>query len=146
MKVLIGRLEKWKKSKVDVVAHLWHHCAQISIEGPTRFLDHEQVTIKGVNGSMTVRLTNARRFKVATGSDSRDFGVVQQLREAFPFGSAPRFLIFDRDGKYGLEVPAAVRSLNMRPVRTSFESPWQNGVAERWIESCRRDLLDHIMQ
>jgi putative transposase len=71
--------------------------------------------------------------------------VVQQLREAFPFGSAPRFLIFDRDGKYGLEVPAAVRSLNMRPVRTSFESPWQNGVAERWAESCRRDLLDHII-
>jgi putative transposase len=30
-------------------------------------------------------------------------------------------------------------------VRTSFESPWQNGVAERWVESCRRDLLDHII-
>jgi putative transposase len=70
--------------------------------------------------------------------------VVQQLREAFLFESAPRFLIFDRDGKYGVEVPAAVRSLKIRPVRTSFESPWQNGVAERWIESCRRDL-DHII-
>src|SRR5882672_3411025 len=71
--------------------------------------------------------------------------IVQQLREAFPFESAPRFLIFDRDGKYGVEVPAAVRSLKMRAVRTSFESPWQNGVAERWVESCRRDLLDHII-
>jgi putative transposase len=71
--------------------------------------------------------------------------IVQQLREAFPFESSPRFLIFDRDGKYGAEVPAAVRSLKIRPVRTSFESPWQNGVAERWIESCRRDLLDHVI-
>jgi transposase InsO family protein len=71
--------------------------------------------------------------------------VVQQLREAFPFESAPRFLIFDGDGKYGFEVPASVRSLKIRPVRTSFESPWQNGVAERWIESCRHDLLDHII-
>jgi putative transposase len=70
--------------------------------------------------------------------------VVQQLREAFPFELAPRFLIFDRDAKYGLEVPVAVRSLKMSPVQTSFESPWQNGVAERWIESCRRDLLDHV--
>jgi putative transposase len=35
----------------------------------------------------------------------------QQLREAFPFRAAPEFLIFDRDGKYGLEVSAAVRSL-----------------------------------
>lgn len=71
--------------------------------------------------------------------------VVQQMREAFPFESTPRFLIFDRDSKYGVEVPAAVRSLKIRPIRTSFESPWQNGVAERWIESCRRDLLDHVI-
>jgi len=46
--------------------------------------------------------------------------IVQQLREAFPFDSATRFLIFDRDAKYGLEVPAAVRSLKMSPVRSSF--------------------------
>src|SRR5208337_2992513 len=71
--------------------------------------------------------------------------VVQQLREAFPFELAPRFLIFDRDAKYGPEVPLAVRSLKMSPVRTSFESPWQNGIAERWVESCRRDLLDHVI-
>lgn len=71
--------------------------------------------------------------------------IVQQLREAFPFQSAPRFLIFDRDSKYGFEVGAAVRSLGMLPVRTSFESPWQNGTAERWIESCRHDLLDDVI-
>jgi putative transposase len=71
--------------------------------------------------------------------------IVQQLREAFPFGSAPRFVIFDRDAKYGLEVSAAVRSLSVSPVHTSLESPWQNGVAERWVGSCRRDLLDHII-
>jgi putative transposase len=71
--------------------------------------------------------------------------IVQQLREAFPFGSAPRFLILDRDAKYGLEVSTAVRSLKIEPVRTCFGSPWQNGAAERWIESCRRDLLDHVI-
>jgi putative transposase len=71
--------------------------------------------------------------------------VIQQLWEAFPFESAPRFVIFDRDGKYGSEVPAAVRSLKISSLRTSFESPWQNGVAERWVESCRHDLLDHII-
>jgi len=71
--------------------------------------------------------------------------IVQQLREAFPFQSAPGFLIFDRDSKYGFEVGSAVRSLGMRPVRTSFERPWQNGVAERWIKSCRHDLLDDVI-
>ena len=38
-----------------------------------------------------------------------------------------------------------MRSLNMTPVRTSIRSPWQNGVAERWVGSCRRDLLDHVI-
>ena len=71
--------------------------------------------------------------------------IVQQLREAFPYQSAPRLLIFDRDAKYGLEVPIAVRSMAIRPVRTSLRSPWQNGIAERWVESCRRDLLDHVI-
>ena len=71
--------------------------------------------------------------------------IIQQLREAFPFESASKFLMFDRDAKYGLEVPVAVRCLKINPVRTSFESPWQNGVAERWVESCRHDLLDHVI-
>jgi len=71
--------------------------------------------------------------------------IVQQLREAFPFGAAPRFLIHDRDGKYGTEVPTAIRSLGTNPIRTSFRSPWQNGVAERWVGSCRRELLDHVI-
>src|SRR5664280_2870224 len=71
--------------------------------------------------------------------------IVQQLREAFPYDSAPRFLLLDHDAKYGLEVPASMRSLNMTPVRTSIRSPWQNGIAERWVGSCRRDLLDHVI-
>jgi putative transposase len=71
--------------------------------------------------------------------------VIQQLREAFPYEVGPRFLIFDRDSKFSCEVAAAVRSLNVRPIRTSIESPWQNGVAERWVESCRQDLCDHVI-
>jgi hypothetical protein len=71
--------------------------------------------------------------------------IVQQLREAFLFGSVPRFVILDHDAQYGVEVPAAIRSMKIKCVRTSFESPWQNRVAERWVESCRRELLDRII-
>jgi transposase InsO family protein len=71
--------------------------------------------------------------------------IIQQLRETFPFQLAPKFLIFDRDSKFNFEVAAAVRSLGVNSVRTSFESPWQNGIAERWVESCRHDLLDHVI-
>jgi putative transposase len=71
--------------------------------------------------------------------------VVQQLREAFPYESAKKHLIFDRDSKFGVEVVAAVKAMGSKPRRTSFRCPWQNGVAERWIGSCRRDLLDHVV-
>jgi putative transposase len=70
---------------------------------------------------------------------------VQQLREAFPFQAPHKYLILDRDKKFGLEVMAAIRAMGSRPKRTSFRSPWQNGIAERWVESCRRDLLDHVI-
>jgi putative transposase len=71
--------------------------------------------------------------------------IVQQLREAFPYQATPRYLLLDHDQKYGLEVPAAIRSMNMAYVRTSLQSPWQNGIAERWVGSCRRDVLDHVI-
>jgi transposase InsO family protein len=37
------------------------------------------------------------------------------------------------------------KGMGSKPVRTAFRSPWQNGVAERWVGSCRRELLDHVI-
>jgi putative transposase len=71
--------------------------------------------------------------------------VMQQLREAFPYDSYPRYLIFDRATNFNEEVVGLVESLGIQPKRTSFRSPWQNGVAERWVGNCRRDLLDHVI-
>ena len=71
--------------------------------------------------------------------------IIQQLREAFPFEASCKYLIFDRDQKFGFEVIAAVKATRIIPKRTSFRSPWQNGIAERWVGSCRRDLLDHMV-
>jgi transposase InsO family protein len=71
--------------------------------------------------------------------------VVQQLREAFPYDSAPRYLIFDRGAQFNEEVIDTVKSFGIQPKRTSFRSPWQNGVAERWVGNCRRDLIDHVI-
>src|SRR5271163_687715 len=56
--------------------------------------------------------------------------VVQQLREAFPFETSLKYLIFDRDRKFGFEVIAAMKATKIIPKRTSFRSPWQNGLAE----------------
>jgi len=71
--------------------------------------------------------------------------VVQQLREAFPYDYATKYLIFDRAANFNEEVTGLVKNFGIQPKRTSFRSPWQNGVAERWVGSCRRDLLDHVI-
>jgi hypothetical protein len=71
--------------------------------------------------------------------------VVQQLREAFPYDSAPSYLIFDRGAQFNEEVIDTMKSFGIQPKRTSFRSPWQNGVAGRWVGNCRRDLLDHVI-
>ena len=71
--------------------------------------------------------------------------VIQQLREAFPYDSAPRYLIFDRGANFNEEVTDTLKSFGIQPKRTSFRSPWQNGVAERWAGSCRRDLMDQVI-
>jgi transposase InsO family protein len=70
---------------------------------------------------------------------------IQPLREAFPYDSAPGYLIFDRGTNFNQEVIDTVKGFGIQPKRTSFRSPWQNGVAERWVGNCRRDLLDHVI-
>ena len=71
--------------------------------------------------------------------------VAQQLRETFPFESAPRFLIFDRDAIFSAGLTTTIRSMLMEAPRTSYQSPWQNGVAERFVGTVRRELLDHVI-
>jgi putative transposase len=71
--------------------------------------------------------------------------VMQQVREAFPFDSAPRHLIFDRDSTFCPAVVEFVKALGTKPRRTAHRSPWQNPVAERWIGTLRHELLDHVV-
>lgn len=66
--------------------------------------------------------------------------VIQQLWETFPDDEAPCFLVFDRDSTFGDAVVATIRSFGIEPKRTSFRSPWQNGIAERWVGSVRREV------
>src|SRR5215813_4310068 len=71
--------------------------------------------------------------------------VVQQLREAFPEAGAYRYVILDRDSKFDADVITFLKATGLKPKRTSIQSPWQNGTGERWVGSCRREILYHIM-
>jgi transposase InsO family protein len=69
----------------------------------------------------------------------------QQMREAFPDDSAPRYLLRDRDGIYGEDFREQVAAMGIREVLTTARSPWQNPFAERLIGSIRRECLDHVI-
>ena len=69
--------------------------------------------------------------------------VAQQIREAFPWGTAPRYLIRDRDGAYGQSFRSTVTAMGVEEVVTAPRSPWQNPYVERLFGSVRRECLDH---
>ena len=71
--------------------------------------------------------------------------VAHQLLQAFPWDSAPRYLLRDRDRSYGEKFSDAARWLGMEEVLTAAQSPWQNAYVERLIGSIRRECLDHVM-
>ena len=71
--------------------------------------------------------------------------VIQQLRDTF-IGEEPyRYVILDHDTKFNGEVIAFLKSTGLKPKRTSVQAPWQNGLAERWVGSARREILDHVI-
>jgi putative transposase len=80
----------------------------------------------------------------ATPHPSADW-VVQQLRETFAQAAPYRYAILDRDSIFNADVIAFLKATELEPKRTSIQAPWQNGIAERWIGSCRREILDHII-
>jgi transposase InsO family protein len=71
--------------------------------------------------------------------------VLQQLREAFPETAPYRYVILDRDSKFDADVIKFLKATGLELKRTSVEAPWQNGTAERWVGSCRREILDHVI-
>jgi transposase InsO family protein len=103
------------------------------------------ITLQGLYGFFVITHGRRRILQCNVTAHPTSLWITQQLREAFPFATNMRHLIFDRDAKYGLELPVTVRDMGMEPLPASWRSPWQNGVAERWVGSCRRELLDHVI-
>src|SRR6266536_2634530 len=69
----------------------------------------------------------------------------RQIAEAFPWDSAPRYLLHDRDCIYAAAFHQRVGEMGILEVLTAPRSPWQNAYAERFIGSLRRECLDHII-
>jgi transposase InsO family protein len=82
-------------------------------------------------------------FNVTEGPSAPWTG--QQWVNAFPYDSAPKYLIRERDKVYGSAFARRVRAMGIEQVLTAPRSPWQNPCCERVIGTLRRDCLDHVI-
>jgi putative transposase len=92
-------------------------------------------------------LTHDRRRVVhfnVTAHPTAEWTALQML-EAFPFDTAPRYLLRDRDRIYGQEFRNQVAVMNIKEVLSAPRSPWQRAYVERVIGSIRRECLDHVI-
>jgi putative transposase len=71
--------------------------------------------------------------------------LAQQVVNAFPWETAPRYLIRDRDGAYGIAFSERVTGLGVREIRTAVRAPMMNAFAERMIGTLRRECFDHVI-
>ena len=69
----------------------------------------------------------------------------QQMREAFPWNSAPRYLLRDRDRIFGQDFVTQVKAMGIKQVLSAPRSPWQRAYVERVIGTFRRECLDHLI-
>jgi transposase InsO family protein len=69
----------------------------------------------------------------------------RQITEAFPWETAPRYLLRDRDASFGSDFRSRVEAMGITEVITAPRSPWQNAYVERVIGSIRREYLDHVL-
>ncbi len=67
------------------------------------------------------------------------------MTEAFPWDTASRYLLRDRDGSYGECFSQRVEAMGIKEVLTAPRAPWQNPYVERVIGSIRRECLDHVI-
>jgi len=96
---------------------------------------------------VTVILAHERRRIIHTAVTEHPTAawLSRQVTEAFPWDTAPRYLLRDRDGSYGAYFCNRVEAMGIAEVITAPRSPWQNAYVERVIGSIRRECLDHIL-
>ena len=94
-----------------------------------------------------VFLSHERRkvihFNVTTNPTSE--WASQQLKNALYNSDTPKYLIRDRDCRFGNVFKDCVGSFGIRDVVSIYRSPWQNGYCERVIGNIRRKFLDHVI-
>jgi putative transposase len=109
------------------------------------FLPVTDLVFRSLFAFFMIELQSRKVIHVAVTRHPTDAWVAQQLREATPFGQAPRFLIRDNDAKFGPLFARVASSTDIKVLRTPYHAPRANACCERFLGNVRRECLDHLL-
>jgi len=109
------------------------------------FIQVTDLCFRSLFAFVIVEHASRRVVHVGVTRHPTDMWVAQQLREATPFGTGPRFLIRDNDAKYGAQFARVAAGSRIAVLRTPVRAPRANALCERFLGSVRRECLDHLI-
>ncbi len=109
------------------------------------FLQTHDIGFRALFVFVIIELSSRRVVHMSVTRHPTQLWVAQQLRDATPFGQAPRFIIRDNDAKYGTSFDRVAAGVGIKVLPTPFRSPTANAYYERFLGSLRRECLDHLI-
>jgi putative transposase len=123
-------------------AFLHNHAAQV---WACDFVQVTDLFFRQLFAFFVIELKSRKVIHVGVTRSPTDAWVAQQLREATPYGQAPKYLIHDNDSKFGSCFDRVATSSNIKLLKTPYHAPRANAVCERFLRSVRQECLDHLL-
>ena len=127
------RGQKWSTFLRNHAASIW----------ACDFLQVTDLFFRPVFAFFLMELKTRRVIHVGVTRSPSDAWVAQRLREATPYGQAPKYLICDNDSKFGPSFVRVVRTSDIKILKTPVHAPRANAICERFLRSVRQECLDH---
>jgi transposase InsO family protein len=109
------------------------------------FLNFYDVWFQPICAFFLIDLGSRKVVHVGVTREPTSTWAAQQMRNATAFGSGPRFVIRDRDHRYGADFDGAAAGIGARVIKTPKRAPKANATCERFLGSVRRECLDHML-
>ncbi len=121
---------------------LHNHASQI---WTCDFLQVTDLFFRPLFAFFIIELKSRKVIHVGVTRSPTDPWVAQQLREATPYGQAPKYLICDNDSKFGPCFARVATTSAIEILKTPVHAPRANAICERFLRSVRQECLDHLL-
>jgi putative transposase len=129
------RGQTWANFLHNHAAHIW----------ACDFLQVTDLFFRPLFAFFLIELKSRKVIHVGVTRSPTDAWVAQQLREATPYGQAPKYLIRDNDSKFGSCFTRVATTSVIEMLKTPYHAPRANAICERFMRSVRQECLDHLL-